>query len=205
MAHAGSMSRGRRGRWALLIVLGKASALLVGSALALAACRKHEPDPEAVRRGREAWLTATFGGERFFSELMPQPPFDLVIGFDVMLTSDRDTRFDAFGAINNPNCTPGDASTGGYDRCLDPHASGVVGIRRFDDPSGGERRAHLRRRALGGGEGGADRVPEDPLERGPAELRDDLDGSIAPRHVAGPRSTGTRANRADSESALVVL
>lgn len=137
MAHAGSMSRGRRGRWALLIVLGKAGALLVGSALALAACRKHEPDPEAVRRGREAWLTATFGGERFFSEVMPQPPFDLVIGFDVLLTSDRDTRFDAFGAINDPDCTPGDASTGGYDRCLDPHASGVVGIRRFDDPSGG--------------------------------------------------------------------
>lgn len=114
-----------------------ASALLVGLAVLPAACHGDEPPPNAVARGRDAWLTQTFGGELFFSELLPLPPWHLRIGLDTLLTSDRDTRFSEWGAINDPDCEPGDATTDGYDRCPDPHASGVVGIRRFDDPEGG--------------------------------------------------------------------
>jgi cytochrome c5 len=33
--------------------------------------------------------------------------------------------------INDPDCTAGDASTGFLDRCPDPHASGVIGVRKF--------------------------------------------------------------------------
>lgn len=139
MDTAGSMPRRRRDRAVRLTNSWTAAAL--GTTLALAACRptpgNDEPDPEAVRRGRDVWLTGTFGGERFFGEILPRPPFGLTLGFDVLLTTDRDRRFDEFGAINDPDCEPGDASTGGYDRCPDPHASGVVGIRRFDDPGGG--------------------------------------------------------------------
>lgn len=128
----GELARGTR-----LAIPCTIGALVVGTILALGACRKGDANAEAVRRGRAAWLTQTFEGEHFFSELMPRPPFELTLGFDALLTTDRDVRFDEFGAINDPDCEPGDASTGGYDRCPDPNASGVVGIRRFDDPSGG--------------------------------------------------------------------
>jgi hypothetical protein len=137
MVTTGSSARGLLARMTRLTVPLQAGTLLVAITLAFAACRKDDPRAEAVRRGREAWLTATFGGERFFGELLSQPPFSLPIGLDVLLTADRDTRFDEFGAINDPDCERGDASTGGYDRCPDPHASGVVGVRRFDDPQGG--------------------------------------------------------------------
>lgn len=94
MVIAGSMSRRRLDRPARRSSPWMVGAWLVGTTLALAACRKDEPDPEAVRRGREVWLTGTFGGERFFSELLPRPPFGLTLGFDVLLTTDRDRRFD---------------------------------------------------------------------------------------------------------------
>ena len=88
----------------------------------------------AEQHGREVWLTSTFGGERFFSLILPQPPFNLAIGFDLALTTPRSERFTQWGLINDPDCTDGDASTGFLDRCPDPHASGVVGVRRFANP-----------------------------------------------------------------------
>lgn len=83
-----------------------------------------------IARGREIWLKSTFGGERLWTELFPNPPFNLQLGFEVVLTSPRDTRFRDYGMINDPDCTQGDASTGFFDRCTDPESAGVVGIRK---------------------------------------------------------------------------
>src|SRR5689334_15461385 len=73
-------------------------------------------------RGLGIWFTSTFGGEVFFSRILPSPPFNLPIGLDLVLTTPRDSRFDQWGVINDPGCTDGDASTGFLDRCFDPHS-----------------------------------------------------------------------------------
>lgn len=90
-----------------------------------------------IEEGRDIWFNSTFGGERFFSLILPNPPFSLRIAFDQMLTWPRDTRFDEYGVINDPDCAPGDASTDYFDRCDDPESTGVIGIRKFSNPSGG--------------------------------------------------------------------
>jgi len=84
-----------------------------------------------LARGREVWLKSTFGGEKYFSLILPAPPFNLHLGFDRLLTSNRDTRFTEYGAINDPECVQGDASTGFLDKCKDPESAGVVGVRKF--------------------------------------------------------------------------
>lgn len=83
------------------------------------------------QHGHDIWFKSTFGGERFFSLILPQAPFNLPIGIAQLLTSNRDTRFTDWGVLNDPDCTAGDATTGMLDRCSDPNASGVIGIRKF--------------------------------------------------------------------------
>lgn len=90
-----------------------------------------------LEEGREIWFKSTFGGERFFSLILPNPPFNLRIAFDQMLTWPRDSRFDEYGVINDPDCIPGDASTDYFDRCDDPESTDVIGIRKFSNSSGG--------------------------------------------------------------------
>ncbi|HET7061269.1 MAG TPA: cytochrome C [Nitrosospira sp.] len=90
-----------------------------------------------VEEGHDIWFKSTFGGERFFSLILPNPPFNLPLGFDQMLTSPRDSRFNEYGVINDPDCTAGDATTGYLDKCADPQSAGVIGIRKFPNPSGG--------------------------------------------------------------------
>jgi hypothetical protein len=85
--------------------------------------------------GRSVWLNSTFGGEKFFSLILPGPPFNLPIGLDAALTSPRDTRFDNWGLINDPGCVQGNALTGGLDICTDPNSAGVVGVRKFPNPN----------------------------------------------------------------------
>lgn len=115
---------------------------------ASASCASEVPRDEALgsstaalsasaRHGQDVWFKATFGGERFFSVLLPGPPFNLRLGLDEVLTSDRSSRFDRYGVLNDPDCTQGDASTGFLDRCADPGSAGVVGIRRFPNPNPG--------------------------------------------------------------------
>lgn len=87
------------------------------------------------RRGRDIWFESTFGGETFFSLILPGSPFNLPLGFDAILTSDRNTRFTTWGVINDPDCTEGDATTGFLDKCDDPESSGVIGIRKFPNTS----------------------------------------------------------------------
>jgi hypothetical protein len=89
----------------------------------------------SIARGRDIWLKSTFGGEKFFSLYLPMPPFSLALGFDAVLTTPRAQRFTTWGVVNDPDCTDGDASTGGLDRCPDPSATGIVGIRKGPDPT----------------------------------------------------------------------
>ena len=94
--------------------------------------------------GHDTWFKSTFGGQHFFSQILPGPPFNLALGFDTILTSDRNTRFDKFGVINDPDCVQGDASSGYLDKCADDAnllafddingaSAGIVGVRKFLD------------------------------------------------------------------------
>lgn len=92
--------------------------------------------PVQIADGRNTWLTSTFGGEKFFSLILPSAPFSLPLGFAQVLATPRAQRFTTWGVINDPDCTDGDETTGGLDKCPDPTASGVVGVRKGPDPTG---------------------------------------------------------------------
>jgi hypothetical protein len=94
-----------------------------------------EPLSVVEQHGRDVWFKRTFGGEKFFSLVLPAPPFNLQLGLDAVLTSNRNTRFDVYGAINDPDCVQGDATTGFLDRCNDPESAGIVGVRKLPNPS----------------------------------------------------------------------
>jgi hypothetical protein len=83
-----------------------------------------------LQHGKDVWFKSTFGGEKFFSPILPAPPFNLALGIDSALVSPRDTRFTNYGLLNDPDCTQGDATTGYLDRCADPQSAGVVGVRK---------------------------------------------------------------------------
>lgn len=125
----------------------RSSCIRVSWLLAIAACVPEDatPSPPSVSstvqaltpqeaRGREIWLESTFGGERFFSLILPGPPFNLPLGIELALTTPRAQRFTQWGLINDPDCCDGDASTGFFDRCADPNATGVLGVRKFPNP-----------------------------------------------------------------------
>jgi cytochrome c5 len=98
----------------------------------------------AEARGRDIWFNNTYGGELFFSYLagdLPSPPFPPVdpakklrVGFDALLNTPRDQRFDIWGSINDPDCSAN--PNGGPDICPDPSATGVIGIRKSPGPGG---------------------------------------------------------------------
>jgi len=83
-----------------------------------------------LKFGRDMWFKETFGGEKFFSFILPNPPFNLTLGLDSAVRSPRDSRFDSYGLINDPDCVAGDASTFGFDKCTDPESAGVIGVRK---------------------------------------------------------------------------
>ncbi|MCU1282933.1 MAG: lipoprotein cytochrome c, partial [bacterium] len=99
--------------------------------------------------GHDTWFKSTFGGQHFFSQILPGPPFNLALGFDTILTSDRNTRFDTYGVVNDPDCVQGDASSGYLDKCADDAnlfafddingaSAGIVGVRKFLDKATGK-------------------------------------------------------------------
>jgi hypothetical protein len=108
--------------------------------VAVPACSTEEADEQAgtveqalspsLQHGKDVWFKSTFGGEKFFSAILPGPPFNLQLGLDAALTSPRDTRFTNWGLINDPDCVQGDASSGYLDKCTDPESAGVVGVRK---------------------------------------------------------------------------
>lgn len=107
------------------------------SLLALPACSAEDGEGTVeqavtpqIQHGRDIWFKATFGGEKFFTAILPAPPFNLPLGLDVVLTSPRATRFDNYGLLNDPDCVQGDASSGFLDKCTDPESAGVIGVRK---------------------------------------------------------------------------
>jgi len=88
---------------------------------------------ERVRRGRDVWFKGTFGNQDeiylHFSRTMPNGIDD--IWYPWLDTRERKHRFSKYGLINDPDCTEGDASTYWWDKCPDPHSSGVLGYRKY--------------------------------------------------------------------------
>jgi mono/diheme cytochrome c family protein len=89
---------------------------------------------ERVRRGRDVWHKGTFGGQDYFIQHVgngifgsPREP-DQSHWLD---TRNRDERYRKYGMINDPDCEAGDESSYWLDRCKDPHATGVIGIRKY--------------------------------------------------------------------------
>lgn len=86
---------------------------------------------DQVRRGRDVWFKGTFGNqdENYLHQ-------SRVVGKENMNypwldTRTRSQRFTKWGMINDPDCVQGDASTNWYDKCQDPHSSGVLGYRKY--------------------------------------------------------------------------
>jgi hypothetical protein len=93
---------------------------------------------ERVRRGRDVWFKGTFGNQDeiylHFSRTTPNGIDD--IWYPWLDTRERKHRFTKWGLINDPDCTEGDESTYWWDKCPDPHSSGVLGYRKYlSDPT----------------------------------------------------------------------
>ena len=88
---------------------------------------------ERARRGRDVWFKGTFGNQdeiyQHFSRTTPHGLDD--IWYPWLDTREREQRFTKYGVINDPDCTVGDASTYWWDKCPDPHSSGVLGYRKY--------------------------------------------------------------------------
>jgi hypothetical protein len=88
---------------------------------------------ERARRGRDVWFKGTFGNQDeiylHFSRTTPNGIDD--IWYPWLDTRERKHRFTKWGLINDPDCTQGDESTFWWDKCPDPHSSGVLGYRKY--------------------------------------------------------------------------
>jgi len=102
-----------------------------------------QPTVAQLAHGANLWLKATFGGEQFFTLVLPQA-LDLTVGLNQVLLTPRSERFSAWGVVNDPNCKAN--PNGGLDVCPpdvasnDPDApvegapTGVVGVRQYPNP-----------------------------------------------------------------------
>src|SRR3954453_3292968 len=84
-----------------------------------------------LQAGKDTWFKSTFGGQHFFTQILPKAPFNLPLGFGAVLTSDRQTRVEKFGVINDPDCRQGEE----WSHCRDKCADGA-NLFKFDDING---------------------------------------------------------------------
>ncbi|GAC1633119.1 MAG: hypothetical protein NVS9B10_28230 [Nevskia sp.] len=86
-----------------------------------------------ARRGRDVWFKGTFGNQDeiylHFARTVPNGIAD--IWYPWLDTRERATRFTKYGLINDPDCSEGDAGSYWWDKCPDPHSSGVLGYRKY--------------------------------------------------------------------------
>jgi hypothetical protein len=95
--------------------------------------------------GRLIWFKATAGNDRFHTYVFQQRVGVLIDWFRVLRSDEREDRFRAWGAINDPNCcTPGSANcpakrpeeTYGFDWCPgDEELLKFVGKEGYRDPA----------------------------------------------------------------------
>ena len=90
---------------------------------------------EQARRGRDVWFKGTFGNQDENTILQARVVGKENMNYPWLDTRTRYARFTKWGLINDPDCVQGDASTNWYDKCQDPHSSGVLGYRKYyNDP-----------------------------------------------------------------------
>lgn len=94
------------------------------------------PTDESLARGEKVWFENSYGGEKFFEFLAhhPEPAKRLTVGFENVVMTPRNQRFQTWGVINDPDCTTN--PKGGLDLCSDSRGSGVIGIRKAVGPNG---------------------------------------------------------------------
>jgi len=86
---------------------------------------------EQVRRGRDVWFKGTFGNQDMYNHYLGSL-FGGIPDYSSWLdTRNRDQRFKKFGLMNDPGCHAGSEATFWLDDCDDPHASGVLGVRKY--------------------------------------------------------------------------
>ncbi len=86
---------------------------------------------EQARRGRDVWFKGTFGDQDEEYLHLARTVGTENVWYPWLDTRTRKERFSKWGMINDPDCTEGDASTNWYDKCPDPHSSGVLGYRKY--------------------------------------------------------------------------
>jgi hypothetical protein len=110
------------------------------SSLLLAACASEPSVTEqaATGPGSNGWdiyFKRTYGNEIFLTQVFPNLPGGFQLGIDAVFGTPRGQRFDVWGVLNDPDCTEGDDTTDGFDRCDDPNSTGVIGIRKYPNPA----------------------------------------------------------------------
>lgn len=88
---------------------------------------------DQVRRGRDVWFKGTFGNqdENTLATIRIRGIGKEKMNYPWLDTRTRSQRFTKWGLINDPDCVEGDESTHWYDKCQDPHSSGVLGYRKY--------------------------------------------------------------------------
>ncbi|HEY1076512.1 MAG TPA: hypothetical protein VGE51_07470 [Fontimonas sp.] len=86
---------------------------------------------ETVRKGRDVWFKGSFGNQDEEYLHTVRTVGEGNVWYPWLDTRTRPYRFSKWGMINDPDCEQGDASTQWYDRCPDPHSSGILGYRKY--------------------------------------------------------------------------
>ena len=92
---------------------------------------------EAENRGRCTWYLWTGGNEKLYRTLSvkTEGAVDLLTLLD---SRQHDERFERLGAVNDPGCekaTEPDEYGLWLDKCKDLHSTGVIGMRKFENPN----------------------------------------------------------------------
>lgn len=98
------------------------------------------PNPnltEAENRGRCTWYLWTGGNEKFYRDTSVRTDGSVDL-LQLLDSRQHDERFNRLGAINDPGCekaTEPDENGLWLDKCKDPHSTGVMGMRKFENPN----------------------------------------------------------------------
>ena len=98
------------------------------------------PNPnltEAENRGRCTWYLWTGGNEKFYRDMAVRTDGEVNL-LQLLDSRQHDERFKNLGAINDPGCekaTEPDEYGLWLDKCKDPHSTGVMGMRKFENPN----------------------------------------------------------------------